>query len=122
MIKYFFVSLLVAILLATLKLGGRSGNAIWLHLFAGLFFLSGLLFNHLKDNYGKITDGHMYKITAGVCLLSFLFIPAFSWHVPPATALGYFVSFAAINAVAVYVISFVSIRIIESAPSGGDEG
>lgn len=120
LIKYFFVSLLVAVLLASINFG-RSGNSTFLHLFAQLTVLAGLLFNHIKDNYGKITDQYMQRIAVGVCLLSFLFIPAFSKHVNLAAALGYFLSFAAINAIAVYLISFVSIKIIESAPAKPDD-
>lgn len=120
LIKYFFVSLLVAILLASISFG-RSGNSTFLHLFAQLAVLAGLLFKHIKDNYGKITDQYMQRIAAGVCLLSFLFIPAFSRHVTLAAVLGYFLSFAAINVIAVYLISFVSIKIIESTPAKPDE-
>ena len=116
LVKYFLISLLITFVLVAFKLGGRSGNNTFLSLAIQIFILSGLLFNHIKENYGKITDQYMYKLTAGVCLISILFIPAFSKNISTINALGHMASTAAINAAAVFVITYFSIKIIESTP------
>lgn len=116
LIKYFAVSCLVSIALVGFTYGTRSGNNTFLIIAVQLFILSGLLFNHIKENLNKITDQYMYKLTFGICAISLLFVPAFSRHISLASLLGHAVSISAINAVAVFVITFFSIKIIENTP------
>lgn len=116
LIKYFAISCLVSIALAGFTYGTRSGNNTFLTIAVQLFVLSGILFNHIKENFNKITDQYMYKLTLGICAISLLFIPAFSKNISFANLLGYAVSISAINAVAVFVITYFSIKIIESTP------
>jgi len=116
LIKYFAISCLVSIALVGLTYGSRSGNNTFLTIAVQLFVLSGILFNHIKENFNQITDQYMYKLTFGICAISLIFIPAFSKHISLANLLGHVVSISAINAVAVFVITFFSIKIIESTP------
>lgn len=116
LIKYFAVSCLVSIVLVSFTLGRKSGNNTFLSIAIQLFILSGMLFNHIKENYKKITDPYMHKLTAGICLISLLFIPAFSKQITLINVVGYAISIAAINAAAVFAITFCSIKIIESTP------
>lgn len=116
LIKYFAVSCLVSIVLVSFTLGRRPGNNTFFGIAVQLFILSGMLFNHIKENYNKITDPYMYKLTAGICLISLLFIPTFSKQITLTSAIGYAVSIASINAIAVFAITFFSIKIIESTP------
>ncbi len=116
LIKYLAISCLVSIVLVSFTYGTRSGNNTFLTIAVQLFVLSGLIFNHIKENFNNITDQHMYKLTLGICAISLLFIPAFSRHISFANLLSHIVSISAINAVAVFVITFFSIKIIENTP------